>query len=150
MKKTSKKPYSGKEMDEKLVKTLKSWLVVEDDSIKMAKSVSSKTENPFVKMIMDIIAHDSALHKKVQQFIIDSLDKKAISLQPEELEVIWDLIEKHIKLEKKTIELAEEAKGETRLYVQRYLLNYLLEDERKHNALLERLEEIKMRMYPYS
>jgi hypothetical protein len=29
-------------------------------------------------------------------------------------------------------------------------LNYLMEDERKHDLLLERLEEIKNRMYPYA
>ena len=32
--------------------------------------------------------------------------------------------------------------------VQQYLLNYLLEDEKKHDKLLDDLELIKKKMYP--
>ena len=35
------------------------------------------------------------------------------------------------------------------MLVQAYLLEYLLEDERKHNKLLERLVDIQKGMYPY-
>ena len=62
------------------------------------------------------------------------------------------MIEHHILLEKKTVELAEEAlqalKGK-KMVVQEYLLHYLLEDENKHNHILEQLEVIKKGMYPY-
>ncbi len=140
-----------KEQEEKLVKIMKAWQAVEDDAIHMTKEVQAKTDNPLVRLIMDIIAHDSAMHRRTQQFIIDSLTKRAIHLQPEDLESVWDLIEQHIEYEKKTIGLADEAKESCkRLFVQKYLLNYLLEDERKHDMLLERLEEIKMKMYPYA
>jgi hypothetical protein len=141
---------SQKLQETKLVKTMKQWQTVEDDSIKMSRAVQAKTDNPLVRLVMEIISHDSSMHRRVQQFIIDSIEKEAITLQPEELEAIWGEIEKHIAEEKKTIELAEKAKTSTRLFVQRYLLNYLLEDERKHDLLLERLEEIKMKMYPYA
>ena len=145
-----KQKESQKAQEGKLVKAMKQWQTIEDESIKMSKAVQDKTDNPLVRLVMEIIAHDSAMHRRVQQFIIDSVEKTAIRLQPEELEQIWDQIEKHIAEEKKTVELAEQAKGFTRLFVQRYLLNYLLEDERKHDLLLERLEEIKMRIYPYA
>jgi hypothetical protein len=111
--------------------------------------VKSKSDNPLVRIVMDIIAHDSAMHRRVQQFIIESVEGDPVVLRPEDLELIWDLMQEHIEQEKKTIELAEKAKGSARLYVQRYLVNYLLEDERKHDLLLERLEEIKLKMYPY-
>lgn len=140
-----------KEHEEKLVKIMQTWQAVEDDAIRMTKEVQARTDNPLVRLIMEIIAHDSAMHRRTQQFIIDSLTKHAIQLQPEELESVWDLIEQHIEYEKKTIVLADEAKESSkRLFVQKYLLNYLLEDERKHDMLLERLEEIKMKIYPYA
>ena len=145
-----KRNESQKVLDERLVKTMLQWQTVEDESIKMSRTAQTKTENPLVRLVMEIIAHDSAMHRRVQQFIIDSVEKAAITLQPEELAEIWDLIDKHISEEKKTIELAEQAKSSTRHFVQRYLLNYLLEDERKHDLLLDRLEEIKMRMHPYA
>lgn len=145
-----KKKVSQKVLEEQLVNTLKQWQAVEDESIKVSRAVQVKTENPLVRLVMEIIAHDSAMHRRVQQFIIDSVEKTAITLTPEELEEIWSQIDKHIAEERKTIELAGQAKSSARLFVQRYLLNYLLEDERKHDMLLERLEEIKNRMYPYA
>ena len=46
----------------------------------------------------------------------------------------------------------EEALGALKgrkMLVQEYLLEYLREDERKHDALLEALQKIKQGMYPY-
>ncbi|UCC44106.1 MAG: hypothetical protein JSU65_13500, partial [Candidatus Zixiibacteriota bacterium] len=77
---------------------------------------------------------------------------KTVTLTPDELEAVWDLIEHHIELEKKTVELANEALGALKgkkMVVQEYLLNYLLTDEEKHNKVLESLETIKKGMYPY-
>jgi transcriptional regulator GlxA family with amidase domain len=125
---------------------MKQWQAIEDQSIKMSRTVQAQTKNPLVQTVMEIIAHDSAMHRRVQQLIIDSIEESAITLRPEELEEIWDKIAKHIAEEKQAIELAEQAKASTRLFVQRYLL----EDERKHDLLLERLEEIKNRIYPYA
>ena len=141
---------SHKAQEKQLVRALKQWQAVEDQSIKMSRTVQAQTKNPLVHTVMEIIAHDSAMHRRVQQFPIDSIEQTAITLRPEELEEIWDQIAKHIAEEKKTIDLAEQAKASARLFVQRHLLNYLLEDERKHDLLLERLEEIKNRIYPYA
>ena len=81
-----------------------------------------------------------------------SLEKQAIALSPDELGEIWTLIEKHIELERKTINFAKEAlealKGK-KMVVEQYLLEYLLEDENKHNKILDNLEGIKKGMYPY-
>jgi bacterioferritin (cytochrome b1) len=65
---------------------------------------------------------------------------------------VWDIIEKHIEIEQRTIELAKEALNAIQgkqLLVQEYLLNYLLLDEEKHNAILEKLNLVKKGMYPY-
>lgn len=67
-----------------------------------------------------------------------------MTLAPEDLEEIWSQIDKHIKEQRKTIELAEQATASSRAYVQRYLLNYLPEDELKHDMPLERLEELRI------
>jgi hypothetical protein len=101
---------------------------------------------------MEIIQRDSQMHYRVQELIADSLTSKTISLTPEELERVWDLIEKHIQLERQTVDMAEEAlsalKGK-QMVVQEYLLRYLLEDENKHNHILDALAVIKKGMYPY-
>ena len=60
------------------------------------------------------------------------------------------MIEKHADMEKKTIELAEKALQNCRLFVQRQLLTYLIEDEKKHDRLLGQLEDFKRNIYPYA
>jgi len=139
-----------KELNEKLVATLKKWQKVEDASVKSTSEIIGKTKNPVVKQVMEIIKQDSAMHKKVQQLLIDSFEKEAIQLQPEELSEVWSMIENHIELEKETIRLAEESRKNSNSFIVRYLLGYLMTDEQKHNDVLAQLEDVKRGMYPYA
>lgn len=139
-----------KELDERLVALLQKWQRYEDDTIKMTTDIIARTDNPLIREVMEIIRQDSAQHRRVQQFIVDTFTKEAIRLQPEELARIWELIEKHLELEEESVRLAEEARRDTRLLVQKYLLDYLLLDERKHVELLDNLNDIQKGMYPYA
>jgi hypothetical protein len=139
-----------KELNENLVKILKQWQHIEDESVKSTSAIIAKTSNPIIRQIMEIIKQDSAMHKKVQQVIIDSFEKQAISLDPEELSDIWTMVEKHIELEKETVRLAEEARKSSNSFMIRYLLGYLMKDEQKHNEILAQMEDIKRGMYPYA
>jgi len=143
---------STKEIQEKIVDNMHRWQRIENASVVSTGKVIERTDNPIVRLVMEIIQRDSQFHYRVQEMISDSLTSKAITLTPDELGEVWDMIEKHIDLEKKTVELANEAlaalKGK-KMVVQEYLLNYLLEDENKHNKVLEYLRGIKEGMYPY-
>lgn len=135
---------------EELVAILKHWQDLEVATISQTTTIMEKTQNPLIRLIMEIIRQDSAMHKRVQQVILDSLEKQAFSLTPEELADIWDLIEKHAEMEKETIVLAEKARKNCRLFAQRHLLTYLIEDEQKHDRLLSQLEDFKRGLYPYA
>ncbi len=139
-----------KELNEKLVATLKKWQKVEDASVQSTSEIILKTKNPVVRQIMEIIRQDSAMHKKVQQLIIDSFEKEAIQLEPDELSEIWGMVENHIELEKETVRLAEESRKNSNSFIVRYLLGYLMTDEQKHNDILAQMEDIKRGMYPYA
>ena len=139
-----------KEALQALVVLLKKWQGIEDGSVALTSSVLEKTRNPLIRLVMEIIQQDSVMHKKVQQVILDSLEKEAFSLQPEELAEIWDMIEKHDQTEKEAIRLAEEAKAACPLVIQRQLLDYLIEDEKKHDRLMGNLEDFKRDIYPYA
>jgi len=111
-----------------------------------------RTKNPVVRLLMEIIQRDSQMHYHVQEFIADSLESKTLSLTPEELHDVWNMIEEHIRLEEKSVELANEALKALRgrkMVVQEYLLDYLRMDEQKHDKILETLGTIKKGMYPY-
>lgn len=143
---------STKETQEKIVDNMHRWQKVENASVASTGEVINKTDNPIIRLVMEIIQRDSQMHFRVQDLIAESLSTKTISLSPDELLKVWDLIEKHIKLEEKTVELAMEAKKALegkKMVVQEYLIDYLLIDEEKHNKILETLETIKKGMYPY-
>jgi hypothetical protein len=134
---------------EQLKSTLKRWQQIEKGSVAHCSEIMEKTKNPLIRLVMDIIRQDSMMHERVEQAILDSLEKQAFALTPEELGDIWDSIEKHAELEKEVIELGEQARRNCRGFVQRHLLSYLIADEQKHDRLLGQLEDFKRKLYPY-
>jgi hypothetical protein len=141
---------STKEIQQEIVANMRKWQKVENASVASTGRIIEKTENPVVRMVMEIIQRDSQMHYRVQEFIADSLEHKTVSLDPDELGQVWSLIEKHIELEKQTFaEAALIALKGRKMVVQEYLLDYLLIDEEKHNKILDNLETIKKGMYPY-
>ena len=143
-----------KEVQQDLIANMKTWRKIENASVASTGDVIEKTDNPIVRLIMEIIQRDSQMHYRVQEWIADSLaGRRTVSLAPEELADVWEMVENHINLEKKTLELAEQSleslKGAQGMMVQAYLLEYLLADEQKHNLMLEKLVNIQRGMYPY-
>ncbi|MEW6338983.1 MAG: hypothetical protein ACOY3Y_18725 [Acidobacteriota bacterium] len=135
---------------DKAVDILVRWQDAENRTIAQTTSIIAKSKNPLVKLIMEVIRHDSVMHHRVQQFIVDSLTTKAITLTPEELAEVWDLVEEHVKMERETIGYGEELKKVCKLFVQSQLVSYLLTDEEKHDKMLGQLEQFKNKMYPYA
>ncbi len=140
---------STKEIQQQIVANMKKWQKVEDATVAATGMIIEKTDNPVVRLVMEIIQRDSQMHYRLQEWIADSLETKTVTLTYDELDRIWSLIERHIELEKKTLAMAKQSlesiQGK-KMVIQEYLLHYLAEDEKKHNTLLARLEEIKKGM----
>jgi restriction endonuclease Mrr len=139
-----------KENEKQLVEILKNWQHVENQSVAQTAGIIDQTSNPVIQMIMSIIQRDSAMHHRVQQFIVDSLETRALSVTPEDLAQVWEAIEAHIEAEKQTeslIAAAQKALAGTKNVVQAYLLSYLEHDEKKHDKMLDDLALIKRGMY---
>lgn len=145
-------PGSTKDVQQQIIDNMRQWQKIENASVASTGKMIEKTANPVVRMIMEIIQRDSQMHYRVQELIADSLESKTLHLSPDELNAIWDMVDHHIEIEEKTVELAEQAlellKGR-KMVVQEYLIQYLLQDEHKHNRVLADLETIKKGMYPY-
>ena len=140
-----------KEGQKEIVSNMRKWQKIEDASVSSTGQIIEKSDNPLVRVVIEIIQRDSQMHYRVQEFIADSIERKAVSLTPDELVQVWDMIEKHIDIEKRSVELAEQAvatlKGQQGMIVQQYLINYLLADEKKHEELLGHLDDIKKGIY---
>jgi len=140
-----------KENLEKLADTMKRWQKLENAAIAQTARIMEETEHPLIRSVMEIIQNDSKNHYRIQQLIIDSVEKEYINVFTDDLAKAWDSIEKHIALEKKTIEMAAESLAAlegSKNVVQLYLLDYLRTDEEKHDKMLADLDRIKRAMYP--
>jgi len=136
----------GPERIERTVGLLRSWQALEREAINTTAEIMEQTDNALIRQIMEIIRNDSVQHHRVQQFLIDSMTKKAITLAPEDMAEIWSQLEAHDKLERKTIELAKEIRDEVPDPVAKLILEYLIIDEEKHDHILGQLEELKKHM----
>ena len=136
----------GQQRTEKLLKTLRDWQGIERHAIETTTKIMEKTDNLLIRQFMEIIRNDSVQHHRVQQFIIDSLTKQPVNLTHDELAQIWEEIEAHDKVERKTIEMAKECKEECQFFVQQSLLEYLIADEEKHDLILQGLDNFKKNM----
>ena len=137
--------------DKALAETLRQWQLVEDKIIELTDKALDKSKSPLIRVMMEMIQHDSRLHRHMQQIVIDSLEKKAIDVPEEEVEELWKLLDQHRELERRSIELGENSLdaigGEKRHEPDHYLISYLLDDEKKHEKILASLALLKSHMY---
>ena len=131
---------------ENMVNVLREWQGIERQAMISTAKISEKTESTLIRLIMDIIRHDSHMHHRVQQFLIDGVTKQATAVTREDVVAVWESIEEHDAVEKKTIELAEQLKKDAWSPVDKLLLEYLLRSESLHDSLLEQLAEFKSDM----
>ena len=140
-----------KDVQGEIVDAMRGWQKMENASLASAGRVIEKTENPIVRLTMEIIQRDSQLHFAVEEWVAESIQNTAITLTPDELNLVWRMIERHIRLEQKMVDTAKKLlpslRGK-RMVVQEYLLKYLFEDETKHANLLQHLEGVKGGMLP--
>ena len=141
-----------KEMQQEIIASMNDWQKVEISSIASTAQIMVKTNNPIINLVMEIIQRDSQMHSRVQRWIANTLENETISLSPDELLEIGQMIEHHIGIENKMIESAEQTlasvKDKKAMLAQQYFLNYLLNDERKHSNMLSSLEILAKGMQP--
>jgi hypothetical protein len=144
---------SMKEVQQALVDSMKHWQKIEDRSVESTGQVIAKTDNPLIRLVMEIIQRDSQMHHRVQQFIIDSIENKPVALSTDEMGSISEMIDNHLQIENDMVDLVDKALSDVKnkkMLVQEYLLNFLVEDEKKHASMLNALGVIKKGMYPYA
>ncbi len=136
----------GPERAQEMVDVLKRWQGLERQAMSDTAEIIEETKSPLVTIIMEIIRHDSLMHHRVQQFLIDTLTTTNVAVSREDVATIWEKIEAHDKVEKQTIEMAKELREKAWSPIHKQLLDYLFTDESKHDSLLVQLDEVKKGM----
>jgi len=142
---------TSKEPRQEIIASMKRWQKVEDNSIASTGQIMQETDNTIIRLVAEIIQRDSQMHYTIQGWIADSLEYKAASLSPDELVKVGQMIARHLEIENKMIESAEELLAAVKnkaMLAQQYFLNYLLEDEKKHGHLLTSLQTLAKGMQP--
>jgi len=135
---------TGSERVAEMIDVLRTWQNLERQALSDTAEIIQETKSPLVRIIMEIIRNDSLMHHRVQQFLVDSLTTQTEAVTREDIAEIWEKIQAHDKVEKKTIKLAEELREKSWSPVHKQLLGYLLTDEKKHDSLIEQLDELKV------
>lgn len=142
-----------KQLQQEIATRMREWQKTENRAVVITGQMIEKTENPLVRLVMEIIQRDSQLHHRIQQFIIDSLEGTAVTLSPEDLGALSNLVGKHKRVEDDMLcqvdDLLKQLQGK-RMLAQEYFLNFLRTDEDKHCKMLAALDTFKKGIYPYS
>jgi hypothetical protein len=125
------------------------WMELEDVTIAHCDKITDATDNRLVEIIVDSIRTDSEKHKVLLSFITEALNG-TITLEPDELGELSVLLDEHLEIEKSSIDMALREYDNSRHFVIRHLLSYLLADEKKHFKLLSQLKDFQRQLYPYA
>lgn len=128
---------------------IKEWQGLEDSTIESCENIIHATGNELVKTIAAIVMADSARHKQILGVISDVLEG-TVTLTPDELGGLSELLHNHVELERRSIDLAQKQYDISRNFVIRHLLTYLMEDEKKHALMFRQLSDYKRHIYPYA
>ena len=142
-----------KDIRDDLVKRMQYWQGVERKSVASTAAILGQTKHPLLQLVMEIIRHDSQLHERIQQFIIDHVATKPVTLTPDDVAGVSAPLEDHLRLEDQMVEAVnasvEKIRGH-KMLIEEYLLDFLIQDEKKHAVMLRALDKVKRGMYPYA
>jgi len=145
----TQKALESNENRAQLMADLFDWLSGESDTVAKCSAIREESKNPLVRLFAEIIQGSSETHIRILKLIHESLTRKAISLTPDELGQISDLMKGYLATERKSVDMAQRAVESSRIFAIRQLLTYMLEDESRSEKLLNQLDDFKRRIYPY-
>lgn len=99
-------------------------------------------DNPAVKEVLKGISLDSTKHAGIYSAALELMTKTPKALTQEQLDRQVALVERHIRKEAELIKRISEALPSIEEEKIRFLLNAILEDEKRHHELLKRALEI--------
>ncbi len=123
---------------DKLKNMVNQLIKTEEEVVELTEKAVDKAENAAIKYLLRGIQHDSRKHADFGRAALEILEFKTIVGTKERKEV-WDLLKRHIDLEKKHREFVAEIKYLTKTPALQYIFEQIWEDEKKHHMILETL-----------
>jgi len=119
---------------------LRKQMILEHNNVDALKKTAEKIKNAVVKHLLYGIALDSSKHADIFKAIVELLNV-ATAMSEDERENLNVDIKKHIESEEFMIRRAEELFKKTEHSGVKFLLQYILTDEKKHHQMLKDILE---------
>jgi rubrerythrin len=127
---------------DKLKTFLREQIELEEKIIKKAKASVKNTKNELVRYLIEAIAIDSNKHALLINAILARLESKTPFIDEKKRDQLGNDIMEHISLEAHAIKTYEELIPKTEDPGSKQVLEYILDDEKRHHHLLKRLYEL--------
>lgn len=137
---------SARARDKELLSLLRKWKGLEATTVKSCDAILKKAKNPILTTLTTAIRNDSEKHAAIIQLVMDSMTKQAYELSPDDLAGVASLLNKHIALEQASIDMAGKAIEMSRDAITKQLLKMILDDEKKHKSMAEKMSALKYRI----
>ncbi len=125
-----------------MIDTLRRWQSMESQIMSDIGGVVERTGNPYARIILEIIRHDSLIHHRIQQALIDSLRHGDTTIEHAALDRVWPELGDSQVASTEAIAIAAELTELASGSFQRAMLGYLSNDTHKHHRLLRQLAEL--------
>jgi len=130
-------------MNEEELKTfLRNQIEIENRIVKRVEENTKGTKNLLIRELLRGIAYDSMKHANMLSSLIALLESKTPFISAAESREFLDGIREHIKLEQKAIETYSILINQVEDNKVKMIISYILEDEKRHHALLKKIEEV--------
>jgi rubrerythrin len=127
---------------DELVDLFKNQIKIEQTIVDSVKEGLTEIKNPAVKGVLNGISLDSLKHAQMYSSAITLLTSVPQALTEGNLDKQKELVKKHIELEVEVIQKLHEIIPLVQNEKVKLLLNAILEDEKRHHALLQKVLNI--------
>ncbi len=125
-----------------LIKFIKQQIEVEKAIVSSLNKGLLDIKNPPVKGVLKGISLDSVKHAELYASALSLLTRTSQALTQDNLDAQRALVEKHIEMEGKLIKRIEEIMPLVENNKVKFLIESILNDERRHHAMLKTVLEI--------
>ncbi|MEM2970577.1 MAG: ferritin-like domain-containing protein [Candidatus Bathyarchaeia archaeon] len=128
-----------------LIDFMKKQIKVENDIVDSLNSALIDMKNPPVKGVLKGISLDSLKHAEMYAAATELLTRVSQAITQEQLDKQKAVVEKHIRMEAELIKKISNVLPTVEDEKVKLLLSAILEDEKRHHALLKMVLEILVR-----
>ena len=132
-------------MSEELERFLKGMVKAEEEIVRSIESSVGDLKNFAVRSVLRGISYDSLKHAEMYRSAGELLTERRPALDEQQYDEQRVLVARHVAMEERVIARLEEMIPGVENEKVLFLLNAIIEDERRHHKLLKRVEELLVR-----